>query len=85
MLWPGTMRSGFVRVSGLLLLAGVCAPAAPQAAGDAWRIDPNHSAAYFSVRHLMISTVRGQFNGLTGMVHYDPAHMAAASVDASVD
>ena len=28
-----------------------------------WRIDPNQSAAYFSVRHLMISTVRGSFTG----------------------
>ena len=26
-----------------------------------WQIDPAHSAAHFSVRHLMISNVRGEF------------------------
>ena len=25
-----------------------------------WRIDPSHSGAHFSVRHMMISTVRGE-------------------------
>jgi hypothetical protein len=39
--------------------------------GD-WRIDPLHSAAHFSVRHMMISTVRGEFTGVTGSVTYDP-------------
>src|ERR1017187_3245782 len=73
-------RSAFSRLVALLIVS-----ASLPAEEAIWRIDPNHSAAYFSVRHLMISTVRGQFNGLTGMVHYDPAHMAAASVDASVD
>ena len=27
-----------------------------------WQIDPAHSAAHFSVRHLMISNVRGSFS-----------------------
>ncbi len=27
-----------------------------------WQIDPAHSAAHFSVRHLMISNVRGEFS-----------------------
>jgi polyisoprenoid-binding protein YceI len=56
-----------------------------QPSPDAWHIDPAHSAAYFSVRHLMISTVRGTFNGVNGTVHYDPQHVTAASVDATVD
>jgi len=63
--------------------AGMCFGQAP--ATDTWRIDPNHSAAFFSVRHLMISTVRGEFNGITGSAHYDPQHATAASVDASID
>jgi polyisoprenoid-binding protein YceI len=61
----------------------VCLAQAP--AADAWRIDPNHSAAFFSVRHLMISTVRGQMNGITGSVQYDPKHPTAGSVEASID
>lgn len=50
-----------------------------------WRIDPNHSAAYFSVRHLMISTVRGEFTGITGTVHYDPKNPAGAGLEATID
>jgi polyisoprenoid-binding protein YceI len=50
-----------------------------------WRIDSNHSAAYFSIRHLMISTVRGQFGGVAGTVRLDPARPAESSVDATID
>lgn len=62
-------------------------PAAQDGAsnGTTWRIDPNHSAAFFSVRHLMISTVRGQFHGVNGMVHFDPKHVTEATVDATID
>ncbi len=50
-----------------------------------WQIDRAHSAAQFSVRHLMVSTVRGHFGKLTGTVRYDPKTPAAASVQAEVD
>ena len=65
----------------VLLLCGV-----PLAAQDAeWKIDSFHSAAYFSVRHLMISTVRGEFSGIKGTAHYDPKRPTAAAVDATID
>jgi len=60
-------------------------PARLSAQDAAWRIDPNHSAAYFSVRHLMISKVRGEFGGVNGTVRYDPKHPMAASVEATID
>ncbi|HEY2016857.1 MAG TPA: YceI family protein [Bryobacteraceae bacterium] len=50
-----------------------------------WRIDPLHSAAFFSVRHLMISTVRGQFSGVNGTVRWDPKHPSDAGVEAAID
>jgi polyisoprenoid-binding protein YceI len=50
-----------------------------------WRIDPNHSGAHFAVRHLMISTVRGEFTGITGTVTYDPKNPARATVEAAID
>jgi polyisoprenoid-binding protein YceI len=50
-----------------------------------WKIDPNHSAAQFSVRHMMISTVRGQFQKMTGTAEYDPAAPAKSSVDITID
>lgn len=74
-------------LTGIIFLVGLLAAAlsGQQRPFDGWRIDPNHSAAYFSVRHLMISTVRGQFNGVNGIVHYDPKRAAEASVEATID
>jgi polyisoprenoid-binding protein YceI len=50
-----------------------------------WQIDPNHSAAQFSVKHLGISTVRGVFEKTTGMVTFDPANPRKTSIDATID
>lgn len=50
-----------------------------------WSIDGSHTNATFSVRHLMISNVRGEFQKVTGSVTFDPANPAAASVQASID
>lgn len=52
---------------------------------ESWRIDPLHSSAQFSVRHMMISTVRGQFGGIRGTVLYDPKNPKAAKVEATID
>ncbi len=52
--------------------AAVCSPCLPvRAADDVWTIDPLHSAARFTVRHLMITDVTGEFKGLSGTVVYD--------------
>jgi polyisoprenoid-binding protein YceI len=50
-----------------------------------WTIDSAHSAAQFSVRHMMISNVRGEFGKLTGTAVYDPANPEAAMVEATID
>src|SRR3989304_1932456 len=50
-----------------------------------WKIDPDHSVAAFSVRHLMIANVRGQFNNITGIIHFDPSALSASSVEAEID
>ena len=50
-----------------------------------WKIDPLHSAAHFSVRHMMISTVRGDFGGVNGIMHYDPKNIASSKVEATID
>lgn len=65
---------------GISLLAFSLTVAAQQ-----WRIDTAHSAAQFSIRHMMVSTVRGQFGKLTGVVRWDPANPAGASVEAQVE
>jgi polyisoprenoid-binding protein YceI len=50
-----------------------------------WRIDASHSAAGFSVRHLMVSTVRGQLGAITGTVEYDGKNVRTVKADVSID
>ena len=50
-----------------------------------WQIDPAHSAAHFSVRHLMISNVRGEFGKVSGNVVLDLSDPAKSTVEVSVD
>ncbi len=70
----------------IMLLLAVCALVASSVArAQTWQIDPMHSAAQFSVRHLGISTVRGQFEKLSGSVTYDPAALGKTSISASID
>jgi polyisoprenoid-binding protein YceI len=65
-------------------LAGLSAfPAA--AATTTWQIDPAHTAAGFAVRHLMISTVRGQFKGVTGSVVWDDQDISKSLIDVTID
>jgi polyisoprenoid-binding protein YceI len=52
---------------------------------QAWNIDPNHTAAQFSVRHLGISTVRGSFTKVSGSVQYDPSDPAKTTIEATID
>jgi polyisoprenoid-binding protein YceI len=56
-----------------------------QAQATAWKIDPAHSAAEFSIRHMGLSNVHGHFDGVNGTVTLDPADLTKASVNATVD
>ena len=73
------MRNNFLRVLLCLVMAAALAAAAT------WQIDTAHSAAQFAVRHMMVSTVRGQFGGVRGTIEYDPAQPARAAVDVTID
>jgi polyisoprenoid-binding protein YceI len=63
-----------------LAMAGVAA-----AQAGTWQIDPNHSAAQFSVRHLGVSTVRGAFTKVSGSAKYDPSDPSKTMLDATID
>lgn len=51
----------------------------------AWNIDTVHSQATFAVKHMMISTVRGQFDVLSGKLAIDETHPENSWVEAEVD
>lgn len=61
-------------------------PAAkPQLAPNQWTVDPSHSAANFSVRHMMVTTVRGQLGPITGTVEYDGKDVRSVKADVRID
>ena len=65
-------------------LALLLAPAAyPQT--SAWAIDPQHSTAQFTVRHLGISNVTGNFTKVSGSVDLNEKDITQSRVDAVID
>jgi polyisoprenoid-binding protein YceI len=66
------------------VLVAVLATAAP-AAAQGWDIDTAHSRAQFTVRHLMIANIRGDFGAVTGTVDYDGKDLTKAKVNATID
>jgi polyisoprenoid-binding protein YceI len=50
-----------------------------------WKLDPAHSKSDFSVRHMMVTTVRGSLPVADGTINFDPANPAAASVEVILD
>jgi polyisoprenoid-binding protein YceI len=51
----------------------------------AWVIDPAHTEVNFTVRHMMISNVRGQFQKLSGTIEFDEANPAATTIDVQIE
>jgi polyisoprenoid-binding protein YceI len=50
-----------------------------------WVIDPDHTVAVFSIRHMMIANVHGHFNKIKGTIHFDPDDVIHSSVEVSID
>jgi polyisoprenoid-binding protein YceI len=75
--------------------AGQTPPAAPGAqpqrppqaplGPNEWAIDGNHSAASFSVKHNVVSTVRGQLGRITGKIEYDGKDVKSVKADVAID
>lgn len=68
-------------ISAAALLMGLSAVAQTAT----WTIDPNHSTAQFTVRHLGISNVTGSFTKVSGTVNLDEKDIAQSQVNASID
>ena len=50
-----------------------------------WTIDSSHSAAGFSVRHMMIANVIGLFGKMAGTIYFDPPNITSLSVEAEIE
>jgi len=78
---PSTRIISIAGIAALALLSSVPALAAT----TEWKIDPQHTAAQFSVRHLAISTVRGAFSKVNGTVLVDDQDISKSAVNVTID
>jgi polyisoprenoid-binding protein YceI len=67
-----------------LALSLALAPALA-AAADRYQIEGSHTQSGFAVKHLLISTVRGEFGKTEGTVVIDPADLTRSTVEATID
>lgn len=50
-----------------------------------YQIDPSHSTASFSIKHMMIAKVHGGFEKMSGTLQYDAANPSKSSVQVSIE
>jgi polyisoprenoid-binding protein YceI len=55
------------------------------ALASTWEIDPAHSTVEFSVRHMMVTTVKGQFQKVKGTVELDEKDATKSTVEVSIE
>jgi len=70
-------------IAAAALAAALALPAA--AAPSQWVVDSQHASAQFGVKHMMISTVRGEFHGVTGTINWDDKDITKSTADITID
>lgn len=75
-----------VKTAARVLIAIWCLIALPIAAfATTWQIDPAHTTVEFSVRHMMLSNVKGRFDKVSGTVSAQGADPKSVAIDAVID
>lgn len=69
----------------VLLLSALAAPVLALAETATWNLDPAHTHSAFTIRHLVITNVRGEFGKTTGAVMLDEKDITKSSVEATID
>jgi polyisoprenoid-binding protein YceI len=72
-------------ISKTAILIAMLAVLPALAHADTWQIDPAHTNVEFTVRHMMISNVKGQFQKTSGTVTTNGSDPASATIDATID
>ena len=60
-------------------------PATRAAGSKTWSVDSAHSGAHFSVRHMMVSTVRGSLGNVSGTIEYDGTSADSITAHITID
>jgi polyisoprenoid-binding protein YceI len=69
----------------LTLAVAALLPLAASAETTTWTIDPVHSTSSFAVKHLVITTVHGQFGKTTGTIQFDEQDPTKSKAEATID
>ena len=73
------------RLSLVLALLAVTLAAPAVASADTWKIDPVHTTVEFNVHHMTISSVRGQFDKVTGTITAKDKDPSSVAIEATID
>lgn len=71
--------------SNTILAFSLALAAAPLLPAGSYTIDASHSKAHFTVRHMMVSNVRGEFSKMQGRIEYDEDRPEAIRIEATLD
>jgi len=74
-----------MRTLSLSLLALAATALAGSAHASTWEIDPSHTTATFSVKHMMVTNVKGQFGKVTGEVNLDDKDPTKSTAKVEID
>jgi polyisoprenoid-binding protein YceI len=72
-------------VSSSLIALALMIAAPLAASADTWQIDPVHTTVEFTVRHMMISNVRGLFTKVAGTITAKDSDPGSVKVKATID
>lgn len=73
----------FLLATAATAFLSLLAPQSVQA--SAWDIDASHSVAAFSVRHLMVTNVRGELGKVSGTINLDDKDITKSTVEATIE
>jgi len=69
----------------ILAAAVLCLVAPGLLLAAPWEFDPAHTGVHFKVRHLMISSVRGEFEKVSGKIVYDESDVTKSTADIAIE
>lgn len=85
MLFCNTNRNNMKKFYGIVLVAGALLVGNAAGAQTKWKVDKTHSNVKFSVQHMVISEVEGNFKMFDGTMENTKADFSDAKINFSVD
>ncbi len=73
------------RIAPIAAALALALPGLARGATSTWQIDPVHSHAMFGVKHMVISTVKGELGKTTGTLILDEGDVTKSRVEATID